>query len=666
MFRVSKLALAVCLAVASVSPGADAFAPATSIGHVNTRAVTTGSSPAFVAQQQQQQQQQQSTAFRMAEGSAVEGATSTLVRKPDSAVELTITAPGSATKAAYDKAIAEVSKQLSVPGFRKGAKIPPQVIENTMASRGGSKFALREQAISTLINELIEPCLKDEHNLEPIGQPELVLGAEELAKRFEPGKPIDMAMKCDVWPDVKWEEVEGQEKPYFGLTGKYKRKPFNEARFNKALGDLKDKYATLSDMEEGKALEMGDACVVNMVGYMAQEDGKTKGEPLPNAASGDSVEVILGDGRYMEGLVEGLIGAKVGETREIYVSFPEKLRDKTLAGKKAVFDVEVASGSIRTVPEVTDEFAAIVREGLTAETLVSELRKAIDEEDLKEFVEERNKALAKSLAERLDCDVPDTIVTNQAREKYSEMMTDFRDNGMADEEIKKMITPENFLKYKDIEKPDIVRDFKVSMATDEIARLEGIEVPANAVDEQMANLRKEAGDGEFDENRMRASVESTLQRRQVYDFLTEHSDLEVEYVDEEGGFDENLMNQLAEESLQREKELEEKQAAEAAAAAPEEAAEPVAVAEPVVAEPEPVVEAEPELEPEPEDVEAPVAEETPAPAPTPAPVAEEKDYGSMDLEDKAFNILVDLGMVDKSPDPDSPDYDNSKDDEFAE
>lgn len=221
------------------------------------------------------------------------------------------------------------------------------------------------------------------------------------------------------------------------------------------------------------------------------------------------------------------------------------------------------SASIRTVPEVTDEFAATVREGLTAETLISELRKAIDEEDMKEFVEERNKALAKSLAERLDCEVPDTIVTNQARDKYSEMMTDFRDNGMADEEIKKMITPENFLKYKDIEKPDIVRDFKVSMATDEIARLEGIEVPANAVDEQMANLRKEAGDNDFDENQMRASVESTLQRRQVFDFLSEHSDLEVEYVDEEGGFDENLMNQLAEESLQREKELAEKQAAEA-------------------------------------------------------------------------------------------------------
>jgi len=84
----------------------------------------------------------------------------------------------------------------------------------------------------------------------------------------------------------------------------------------------------------------------------------------------------------------------------------------------------------------------------------------------------------------------------------------------------------------------------------------------------------------------------------------------------------------------------------------------------VVAEPEPVVEAEPE--PEPKEVEARVAEETSVSAPTTAPVAEEKDFDSMDLEDKAFNILVDLGMVDKTPDPDSPDYDHSKDDEFVE
>ena len=116
--------------------------------------------------------------------------------------------------------------------------------------------------------------------------------------------------------------MEGKEKPYLGLEGTYKRKPFDESKFEKALNDLLERYASLSPIEdESYTLEMGDACVVNMEGYMANEDG-SKGEPLPDAASGDRVEVILGPGRYMPGLVEGIVGGKAGETKTVAVTFP--------------------------------------------------------------------------------------------------------------------------------------------------------------------------------------------------------------------------------------------------------------------------------------------------------------------------------------------------------
>ena len=105
---------------------------------------------------------------------------------------------------------------------------------------------------------------------------------------------------------------------------------------------------------------------------MANDDG-SKGESLPNAASGDDVEVILGEGRYMEGLVEGLLGATVGETVQVTVTFPERLKDKTLAGKTAIFDVTVESASSRSLPELDDAFAAQVREGLTIESLNAEV-----------------------------------------------------------------------------------------------------------------------------------------------------------------------------------------------------------------------------------------------------------------------------------------------------
>ena len=268
----------------------------------------------------------------------------------------------------------------------------------------------------------------------------------------------------------------------------------------------------------------------------------------------------------------------------------------------------ILSASRRILPEVTDEFAAQVRPGMTADGLRDELRKAVDTQDAQEYAGARNEALGKALSEVMDVDVPDTLVTNQAREKYALMMTDMRDNGMADEEIKKLISPENFEKYKDICKADIVRDFKISMAVDEIARLESIQVPGYQIDEQIQSLKDQAAKegqdtSDMDDEQMRRKVESTLERRMVYDFLAEVADLEVEYVEEE--FDEALMEKLAAESLAREE-------------AQESAEGKVAVAEAVAEEPQAVVEEPPKAAVVEESAQAEATIE-----PEPAPAAAE-------------------------------------------
>jgi trigger factor len=235
----------------------------------------------------------------------------------------------------------------------------------------------------------------------------------------------------------------------------------------------------------------------------------------------------------------------------------QKLRDKTLAGKAAIFDVEVLEASRRNVPDVTDEFAARVRPGLTAAELFAELRKAIDEEDAKEFKPERNKALGESLIKVMNVQVPDSLVTNQAREKFALMMADMRNGGVSDEEIKRQISPENFAKYKDIVKADIIRDFKISMAADEIARLEQITVPEYQIQEQLESIKKDAAESkeEMDEGMIRARVESTMTRQAVFDWLAERGNLHAEYETDNAGeqeFDPELMQKLAKESLERE------------------------------------------------------------------------------------------------------------------
>lgn len=289
-----------------------------------------------------------------------------------------------------------------------------------------------------------------------------------------------------------------------------------------------------------------------------------------------------------------------------------------MAGKTAIFDVTVLEASKRTLPEVTDEFANEVRAGLTAETLKKELQTAVDTEDAKEYTPARNAALAKALALVMDVEVPDTLVTNQAREKFAMMMADMRNNGVNDDEIKNQINSDNFLKYKNIVKDDIIKDFKVSMATDEIARLENIEVEDYQIEEQMESIKQDAENSkeDFDETQIRSRVEATLLRQAVMDFLAEKADLEVKFVDGEGEFDESLMEKLAEESQAREESFEVETTEESE----------------VADESPPVVEASATEEKE----ETPVAE----------PVAEDRDLESMSLADKAFYALKDAGALD--------------------
>ena len=221
-----------------------------------------------------------------------------------------------------------------------------------------------------------------------------------------------------------------------------------------------------------------------------------------------------------------------------------------------------------------------------------------------------------------------------------------RIQNVSDEEIKKQITGDNFLKYKEIVKDDIVKDFRVSMATDEISRLEGIEVPDFQIEEQMQNLKKDVQEGEeFDEASIRPKVETTLLRNLVMDFLAQNANLEQDFTEEEVEFDEALMEQLAQESLQREEEM---AAAKAEAEGKDSAEE--------------VVESKAEVEVVEE--EAPVAEVS-QDAPSPSKEDLDEKYAGMDEEERAYQILVDLGMVEITPDPDSPDYDSSADNEFA-
>lgn len=97
-----------------------------------------------------------------------------------------------------------------------------------------------------------------------------------------------------------------------------------------------------------RPVEEGD--IVN-IDYEGKKDGVAfEG----GTAAGTDLEI--GSGRFIEGFEDGLIGAEIGETLDLNLTFPEDYTNEELAGAAVVFTVTVNSIRTETVPELTDEF----------------------------------------------------------------------------------------------------------------------------------------------------------------------------------------------------------------------------------------------------------------------------------------------------------------------
>ncbi len=77
-----------------------------------------------------------------------------------------------------------------------------------------------------------------------------------------------------------------------------------------------------------------------------------------DGGSYEGYDLVIGSGTFIDGFEDGLIGAEIGEVRDIVCTFPENYGTADLAGKEAVFNCTVNSITETVVPEFTDAFVA--------------------------------------------------------------------------------------------------------------------------------------------------------------------------------------------------------------------------------------------------------------------------------------------------------------------
>jgi trigger factor len=138
---------------------------------------------------------------------------------------------------------------------------------------------------------------------------------------------------------------------------------------------------------------------------------------------GENIAIVLGEGRMLPELEQGLIGAAPNEKRNVTVNFPADYRATELAGKAAIFATEIKTVEEPVLPEIDEEFCksfGVVEGGLAKlrEDVAANMRR-----ELEQALRNRNKAMVMDkLYAANPTEVPNVLIEGQIRDLQVEAM----------------------------------------------------------------------------------------------------------------------------------------------------------------------------------------------------------------------------------------------------
>ena len=262
-------------------------------------------------------------------------------------VTLTIEVEQAKLEKATDGAAKRISGRVNIPGFRKG-KAPRKIVENFVG-----KDTILQEAFEGVAQQAFEDALT-EQDMEPVTRPEIDIVT------LEEGKDVVFTAKFTQRPEVTLGD-------YKGLTVEKPEVSVSDEDIDRQIEGMRQHQGTLVDAPADAEVKKDDFVTLDFEGFVdgeAFEGGKGEDYPLQ-----------IGSGSFIPGFEDQLIGAKIGEEREVNVTFPEEYHAENLKGKPAMFKCTIRSIKSRELPELNDEFAKKASKFETMAELREDIRK---------------------------------------------------------------------------------------------------------------------------------------------------------------------------------------------------------------------------------------------------------------------------------------------------
>jgi trigger factor len=294
------------------------------------------------------------------------------------------------------KEIAERLKKLSrtarLKGFRPG-KAPLTVIRQ--------QFGV--QVHREVIGELLQSSFAEavtERRLSPAGNPRIE------PQSIDEGQDLKYVATFEVFPEVALQPMDSLELDR--VTAEVV-----ESDIDAMIERLRKQQ--LKYLPVTRAAAAGDKVTIDFL-------GKIDGAEF-TGGKGENIAIVLGDGKMLPQLEQGLIGAAPGEHRDIDVNFPADYRAAELAGKLAIFGTEIKTVEEPALPEIDEEFCksfGVTEGGIPKlrEDVAANMRR-----ELEQNLRNRNKtAVLEKLYQANPIDVPNALLESQIRDMQIETM----------------------------------------------------------------------------------------------------------------------------------------------------------------------------------------------------------------------------------------------------
>lgn len=374
-------------------------------------------------------------------------------------VVLTIEVPAEELDKGIKAACKSLANRVNIPGFRKG-KAPRRILEMNIG-----KEAILDEAFDRVAQKAFDEALKQE-NLDPVDRPQVDIVT------LEEGKDVVFKATITPVPEVTLGE-------YKGLKVAKDAVEVKDEQVEEQVKNILNHHAKMVDAEEGATVANDDFITLDFKGEVdgvAFAGGEGKDYPLQ-----------IGSHSFIDTFEDQLVGLKVGEEKDVNVTFPEEYHAKDLAGKAAVFHCKINSIKHKEMPELTDEFVKASTSYESIEDMKAKLRENIEKNAQREADTKRRNEILKQATDNITVDIPEVMVENRVSNMIQELSVNLENQGM---------NLDAYLKYANMDMAKLREQYKESAAIavktdlmlDAVAKAEDIKVENADINAEIALL----------------------------------------------------------------------------------------------------------------------------------------------------------------------------------